>query len=353
MPSSMMLTETGITTEDVDAFVQGPDDSGKYVCLYDGCTMKAFGRKENIRAHVQTHLGDRKYVCGICANRFVRPNDLKRHSLIHQDDKDCICNCGAKFGRPDALRRHRTRKLECAAGDPTILALMKEEKKRGRPKKKAPVESAERRERKEKTRRKVMEKKRANSVATSTASSYPSPQHESSPLPQEWMPAGDMSFTPPASPEDSSQNIFSPYEFQPSPFVKGTSLSPPPTRGSMTAPDAKEIMVLASISPAEIDPFGPCDESLPPNSPLKSSLSEYGTPPELDLSSSPTSRLLDFGSTDSDLSSQATSTDKLMISSPPNDFDEFFAVDKFTSGRIVDLNDPFGDSMDWNQYNFR
>ena len=367
MPDNTVITETGITSEVVDSFVQGPDESGKYMCLYEGCNMKPFGRKENIRAHVQTHLGDRKFTCGTCTKQFVRPNDLKRHALIHQEDKDFVCTCGSKFGRADALRRHRSRNPECAKGDPTLLLQMKEAKPRGRPKMKAPIESAERRERKENTRRKFMEQKRANSETPSTTSSYPSPgafdntsQQTVLSTVSEFIHADTMSFTPPASPEENSDvaAFYAAWEIQPSPFVKGISPSPPPTRGSMMASGKTSDTVMLNSSIADTDAFGPCDEALPPNSPFKRSSSQYGTPPELDLSSSPASRLLDFGHTDSDPSTQATSIDDFMMSPPSNDFDNMFpplfgenqlpnidGFDKVTqfAGLNGTQNDPFWD----------
>ncbi|KAM0794478.1 hypothetical protein BDR22DRAFT_794605, partial [Usnea florida] len=77
-------------------------------CLYPHCDKK-FGRKENIKSHVQTHLGDRQFQCKDCLKCFVRQHDLKRHANIHSGVKSYPCPCGKGFARHDALTRHRQR----------------------------------------------------------------------------------------------------------------------------------------------------------------------------------------------------------------------------------------------------
>ena len=301
----MIVEDTGITIEQVDAFIQGPDpETNAYTCLYEDCKCKPILRKENIRSHVQTHLGDRKYVCAVCNNRFVRPNDLKRHATTHQVSKDYVCRCGAAFGRQDALRRHKQRKSYCLDGDPTLELKMREEKKRGRPRKIAPMETNERRERKENIRKQVMAKKRNGSVATSVATSHSSPptdyyspeqmDHHSPPF-LEYSP-GQMSLTPPASPQHTATSTFSPFHSQHSQTPKANNTSPPPSRGSMTASDEQYEIPGSGISPFNINPLEPIEPSLPNNeSTTKSTSSQYGTPPELEISSSsPASRFLDL-----------------------------------------------------------
>ena len=83
-------TETGVTLDDIATYIQGPDPSdGKWLCLFDDC-QKRFGRKENIKSHVQTHLNDRQYQCPSCHKCFVRQHDLKRHAKIHTGVKPCL-----------------------------------------------------------------------------------------------------------------------------------------------------------------------------------------------------------------------------------------------------------------------
>ena len=123
---------SGITMEEIASFIHGPEQGdGKWVCLYDGCA-KRFGRKENIKSHVQTHLGDRQFKCQVCKKCFVRQHDLKRHSKIHTGVKPYPCLCGNSFARHDALTRHRQRGMCIGAFE----GVVRKEVKRGRPRKK-------------------------------------------------------------------------------------------------------------------------------------------------------------------------------------------------------------------------
>jgi len=129
---------TGISIEEISSFISGPESSdGKWVCLYPECE-KRFGRKENIKSHVQTHLGDRQYRCEVCKKCFVRQHDLKRHAKIHTGIKPYPCLCGNSFARHDALTRHRQRGMCIGAFE----GIVKKVAKRGRPRKK-PLEDGE------------------------------------------------------------------------------------------------------------------------------------------------------------------------------------------------------------------
>ena len=350
LPEEMAIEDTGITTEQVEAFISQPDEqTSKFRCLYEGCTYKPFGRKENIRAHVQTHLGDRKFVCTVCNHKFVRPNDLKRHAVIHQETKEFLCKCGAAFGRQDALRRHRIRKPFCVDGDPSLELMRREEKKRGRPRKIVPAETHERRQRKENLRKEIMAKKRNGSLAPSAISS---PKSGRSVSPETLQLQGgsqtysptNMSLTPPASPEADADNIFDnlPSGSAPHLQTKYASLSPPPTRGSISVGFAHDDMVFSNDSPFNVDPFGPSPFS-PTMSRARSSPSNYGTPPELDLSSSPPPSRFTLDPSDPldiEFTSQSTtfrSVNESTTSSSSATFsDDFFGDDKLMDELIND-----------------
>lgn len=102
-----------------------------------------FERKENCKAHIQTHLDDRQYKCpyGFCGKLFVRSHDLRRHLRTHDVHKKWVCPCGRDFSRADALHRHQGRG-NCIGAPPGTKR--KEPAKRGRPpKKKDNVPAAE------------------------------------------------------------------------------------------------------------------------------------------------------------------------------------------------------------------
>ncbi|CBX95921.1 similar to BTE binding protein 4 [Plenodomus lingam JN3] len=128
------LEYTGIAPEEVQRYISEQDPvTSKWTCLYLDCG-KVFGRRENIRSHVQTHLGDRQFKCNGCGKCFVRQHDLKRHAKIHSGNKPYKCPCGAGFARQDALTRHRQRGM-CVGG---FADAVRRQAKRGRPKKNRP-----------------------------------------------------------------------------------------------------------------------------------------------------------------------------------------------------------------------
>lgn len=142
------LEYTGIAPEEVLRYISDQDPiTNKWTCLYQDCG-KVFGRRENIRSHVQTHLGDRQFKCNGCGKCFVRQHDLKRHAKIHSGNKPYKCPCGAGFARQDALTRHRQRGM-CVGGFPDAV---RRQAKRGRPKKNRP-EMEDRVEKASRTRR--------------------------------------------------------------------------------------------------------------------------------------------------------------------------------------------------------
>ncbi|ODQ82964.1 hypothetical protein BABINDRAFT_159443 [Babjeviella inositovora NRRL Y-12698] len=124
----------------IDTYIEGPNEDKLYICTFHGCG-KTGPRRYNIRSHVQTHLSDRPYKCDKCTKDFVRQHDLIRHYRIHQEGS-LGCECGKKFTRNDALRRHKQRNV-CVGGIPDPSGIIKPKKKRGRPKKIDPSQESQ------------------------------------------------------------------------------------------------------------------------------------------------------------------------------------------------------------------
>lgn len=166
------ITETGITTDEIASYISGPEpgDGAKWLCLYPNC-RKRFGRKENIKSHVQTHLGDRQFQCPFCKKCFVRQHDLKRHAKIHSGIKPYPCQCGNSFARHDALTRHRQRGMCIGAFEGTV----KKAAKRGRPRKNRPNE-VERLNKSTRTQRKNQEMSASSSISGCSESGDVSPR---------------------------------------------------------------------------------------------------------------------------------------------------------------------------------
>ena len=229
------IEETNVTLDDIAQFIEGPDPvDNKWICKYDECN-KRFGRKENIKSHVQTHLGDRQFRCDHCQKCFVRGHDLKRHAKIHTGSKPYPCLCGNSFARHDALTRHRQRGNCVGAFEGVVRKVAK----KGRPRKRRP-DMDDRLDKANRTRRRVEEREHhyASSATDSSASSFGSPPpHETfeslsmrgtSPFDDpslfgmitssvseghhaDSLPLDLFSFTPPTSPGYSTGNRPSPY----------------------------------------------------------------------------------------------------------------------------------------------
>lgn len=182
------VTDTGITIDDIATFIQGPDlVDGKWLCLYPECN-KRFGRKENIKSHVQTHLGDRQYQCPHCKKCFVRQHDLKRHAKIHSGVKPYPCQCGNSFARHDALTRHRQRGMCIGAFE----GVVKKTVKRGRPRKNRP-DNEDRLAKSSRTRSKNKAMSSSSSTTDCSESGGQSPRSEADVLDDK--PFGDYDFS--------------------------------------------------------------------------------------------------------------------------------------------------------------
>lgn len=308
--------DTGVTCDEIASFIGWSENDNKWKCLYPNCEKK-FGRKENIKSHVQTHLGDRQYQCKDCLKCFVRQHDLKRHANIHSGVKSYPCPCGKGFARHDALTRHRQRGMCIGAFEGTPKKVIK----RGRPKKPRP-DAEDRLEKSAKTRQRVLEKRclgeYASSASGSSASSYPSPEQPyddmdftaSSPshghgslLQISGDICGDFfSYTPPTSPSYSTGKCFSSQHSQHSHTPKAVITSPSPK--------------ITGI-PEEQHEFPKSNSGS-----RKSSTGYFGTSPELDLPSSlpAASNFFDFED-----SSDANSSQSIPV--PFDDNLDFFKRD--------------------------
>ncbi|KAJ5588822.1 hypothetical protein N7537_011500 [Penicillium hordei] len=199
------VQQTGVSTDEIAKFISGPDPKdGKWVCLFTGCLCR-FGRKENIKSHVQTHLGDRQFKCDICEKHFVRGHDLKRHLKTHSGNKPFVCACGASFARQDALTRHRQRDM-CVGG---FTGVVPKTTKRGRPpkKKNSRPDIDTRQAKSTRTRQRVAEK------STSVASAQTQPTLQDAPVfnsPNYAPSTAVSSFTPPTSPGERYHTISPP-----------------------------------------------------------------------------------------------------------------------------------------------
>ena len=288
------IEDTGITVEEIASFIQGPfPEDSKWKCLFEEepgkFCGKRFARKENAKSHVQTHLGDRQYVCKACDQRFVRQHDLKRHIKIHTTEKPHKCPCGKDFHRHDALTRHRQRGMCSGAFEGTP----KKSVKRGRPKKTRP-NTEERMEKAAKTRQYVMERTRPGSTYASSISGSSEYSHGSPPS------FDNLSVT--ASSPSLSHKAFQEFSFVNQSFEPMTPPTSPgySTGNAYSSPYSQHSYTpkAASQSPSPKIACIPEERESLNGLPAPNHNDYHGSPPELDLSSSSpaTSNFLDFTS---------------------------------------------------------
>ncbi|KAJ4349053.1 Metallothionein expression activator [Ascochyta clinopodiicola] len=243
------LEYTGIAPEEVQRYISEQDPkTNKWMCLYQDCG-KVFGRRENIRSHVQTHLGDRQYKCNGCGKCFVRQHDLKRHAKIHTGNKPYKCPCGAGFARQDALTRHRQRGM-CVGG---FADAVRRQAKRGRPKKHRP-EMEERVEKASRTRRALASA--SSSVSASSPGSDARSPYEAYESTQSQLLSETGSFNEPIN---TSTDPFS-FEPQSSPYHEEAN----ETDFTLTTSYAGEVASMnllqqLSDEPAQTPPLSPAD----------------------------------------------------------------------------------------------
>uniref|UniRef100_A0A915PPL9 C2H2-type domain-containing protein n=1 Tax=Setaria digitata TaxID=48799 RepID=A0A915PPL9_9BILA len=79
-----------------------------YLCPYKQCTHPGFKCSKALTAHIcSIHTHIRPYKCDQCEKRFVRRNDLRVHSDIHNTQCNYVCpTCEEMFQRRIHLQKH-------------------------------------------------------------------------------------------------------------------------------------------------------------------------------------------------------------------------------------------------------
>ena len=90
--------------------------SGKteYECGWVGCERAKHGRKfqqkQKVLRHIQTHTGDRPYVCSVCHKRFSETSTLTQHMRTHTNERPYKCDfpgCNKSFSVIGSLTIHK------------------------------------------------------------------------------------------------------------------------------------------------------------------------------------------------------------------------------------------------------
>lgn len=69
---------------------------------------KCFPHPSNLKAHLQTHSGERPFCCSLCGRSFTKLSNLKAHRRVHTGERPyCCLACGKRFTQKCNLKRHQ------------------------------------------------------------------------------------------------------------------------------------------------------------------------------------------------------------------------------------------------------
>ncbi|KAK0060099.1 Krueppel 1 [Biomphalaria pfeifferi] len=85
--------------------MQSHNGNRPYMCIE--CGMD-FMKEHHLKAHQFTHTGLKPYSCDICGRSFNQRANLQRHKLIHETTRTFKCNiCSKSFTQPQTLKAHQ------------------------------------------------------------------------------------------------------------------------------------------------------------------------------------------------------------------------------------------------------
>ncbi|TDH16524.1 hypothetical protein EPR50_G00020180 [Perca flavescens] len=87
--------------------VSHPHASPRHLLRCGQCG-KCFPHPSNLKAHLQTHTGERPFCCSLCGRSFTKLSNLKAHRRVHTGERPYCCSaCGKRFTQKCNLKRHQ------------------------------------------------------------------------------------------------------------------------------------------------------------------------------------------------------------------------------------------------------
>lgn len=87
---------------------ESPPYAGPRHFLRCGQCGKCFPHPSNLKAHLQTHTGERPFCCSLCGRSFTKLSNLKAHRRVHTGERPYCCSaCGKRFTQKCNLKRHQ------------------------------------------------------------------------------------------------------------------------------------------------------------------------------------------------------------------------------------------------------
>ncbi len=80
-----------------------------FACPYDGCG-RLFRTKFSMKRHTLVHNADKNYECKYCHKKFALPQYLREHTYTHTRDRPYVCGvagCQKRFRQAGKLSLHR------------------------------------------------------------------------------------------------------------------------------------------------------------------------------------------------------------------------------------------------------